>query len=96
MHYLTNVNKYPKTEIEKRLFRLREKFNKKHNLSRLPNPIKTENVIYCLYSTKKSANLLYVGQTTTTAYNRLQQHCHAKDNTVIHKYIQTNGPENLL
>jgi len=95
IQYLTKVNKYPRTKIEKRLFRLREKTQKSLNFTHTPNPLKTTNVIYCIYSDKRSVKKLYIGQTSGTAYNRLQQHCHNTDHTPIHRYIQKNGPENF-
>ena len=90
--YVTNVNKKPLTKIEKRLFSLREKIIKNN---RTPHPLKTTNIIYCIYSIKKSAKKLYIELTRNSAFSRLLQHLTRIDKTPIHKYIQFHKPENF-
>lgn len=94
-HKIIQTNHHPQTYLEKKLYRVRNNYNLKHNITKTPSPVNTKGVIYALYSIKKHAKKLYIGQTTNTAYNRLVQHQNSTNNYLINKYITAQGIENI-
>lgn len=94
--YVEKISLHPDTQIEKRLYRLRNKYTAATNYS----PTKTRGVIYCLYGIGKDKNSpLYVGKTIRTAYermiNELQVATSYNSNTQISKYIRMIGRYNI-
>lgn len=89
--YLATVNRNPKTYIEKHLYNIRKKFEKRRKIKNSPSPHKTKSIIYCIYSNNPKNHKIYVGQTVHTAYVRLQQHIHTYNNNPLHKYMQLHN-----
>eukprot|EP00026_Physarum_polycephalum_P019281 Phypoly_transcript_21222.p1 GENE.Phypoly_transcript_21222~~Phypoly_transcript_21222.p1 ORF type:complete len:171 (+),score=3.62 Phypoly_transcript_21222:124-636(+) len=94
--YITSVNIKPITLTEKRLDRLR----KKHGFFGQTSPISTKCVIYCVYGIKDNyKSPLYVGQTTRTAYERLNNEIgvafQGYSLTPISKFIREKGRYNV-
>jgi hypothetical protein len=92
---LAKINKNPKSKIEKTLYKIRDRFQKKYNISKTPSPHKSKFVIYCIYNNNPKLNKLYIGKTIYTAYVRLQQHIHTYNKTPLHRYMQNNNPKSF-
>jgi hypothetical protein len=83
------------------ILKKRNTFLKKLKINRFPHPSKTHNIIYVMFNlSNQGPQVLYVGKTSNTAFQRRIQHIQKSNNPLsktlpISKYIRKIGSHNL-
>lgn len=98
---IMQTNKTPKTKVQKRIYKLINKYHNKNKINRIPHANKTHNTIYALYNIQHTGpQSTYVGKTTNICLIRRQKHitkayATKTSNSPLSRYIRRIGPTNL-